>query len=57
MISLLIVIIIVLILVIWLIYNNNNIKNDIDKLSFRKFKAKWDMNKQLVVKYIKENKK
>lgn len=32
MISLLIVIIIVLILVIWLIYNNNNIKNDIDKL-------------------------
>ena len=32
MISLLIVIIIVLILVIWLIYNNNNIKNDINKL-------------------------
>lgn len=35
----------------------NEVKNDIDKLSVRKFKAKWDMNKQLVVKYIKENKK
>lgn len=32
----------------------NDVKDDIDKLSVRKFKAKWNMNKQLVVKYIKE---
>lgn len=33
----------------------NDVKSDVDKLSVRKFKAKWEMNKQLVEKYINEN--
>ena len=33
----------------------NEVKNDIDKLSVRKFKAKWDKDKRYVVKYIEEN--
>ena len=33
----------------------NSVKNDIDKLSVRKFKAKWNKDKRLVVKYLDIN--